>query len=340
MLNCYISYSHTDDKMKETLVLHLAPLERQGLLQLLDDRVMPGEEWQPTLDKRLSEAGIIIVLLSPGYLASHYCMEVEARRALERAVRGEIRLVPVILKRCDWHSTEFGRLQALPKNGRPISDWSKRADAYHGIVLAIRHVLNEESRSHPALPVEQTNMQDHITTISQHNQDQEDSAMTDLNVFISHSSRDAGIAKLLITLIRSALNLSSETIRCTSVNGFRLPAGIPTDEMLRKEIHKSRVFIALITPISIKSTYVLFELGARWGAQKPMIPLLASGANSKHLKGPLSAINVLSCDDPAQLHQFIDDLASVLQMPHDRATAYQKSIDELVEESRKEGGHA
>ena len=96
-----------------------------------------------------------------------------------------------------------------------------------------------------------------------------------LDIFISHSSRDENLAEKLIALIRSALNISAEKIRCTSLNGFRLPAGTTTNERLRKEIHDSKAFIALITPNSLKSMYVLFELGARWGAEKPMVPLIA-----------------------------------------------------------------
>jgi hypothetical protein len=72
----------------------------------------------------------------------------------------------------------------------------------------------------------------------------------DLDVFISHSSRDEEIAKRLITLIRSALNLPATSIRCTSVDGYRLPTGISTDERLRQEIHDSVAFIALLTPIA------------------------------------------------------------------------------------------
>ncbi|MFQ5570969.1 MAG: toll/interleukin-1 receptor domain-containing protein [Rhodothermales bacterium] len=154
-----------------------------------------------------------------------------------------------------------------------------------------------------------------------------------LEVFISHSGLDVKIAKRVITLIRAALNLPSETIRCTSVDGFRLPAGISTDERLRLEIHESRAFIGIITPNSLESVYVLFELGARWGARKSMIPLLACGVDVNTLKAPLSAINALSCDHPAQLHQFVEDLARILGKPLDRPAAYQKCIDELGKES-------
>ncbi len=156
-----------------------------------------------------------------------------------------------------------------------------------------------------------------------------------LDVFISHSSRDESIAERLVTLIRSALNLATDKIRCTSLNGFRLPAGTTTNERLRQEIYDSKAFIALITPNSLESTYVLFELGARWGTQKPMVPLLACGMTPVNLREPLSAINALNCSDAAQLHQFIADLADILEVDPDRPAAYQKHINELIKISEQ-----
>lgn len=155
-----------------------------------------------------------------------------------------------------------------------------------------------------------------------------------MRVFISHSSSDVEIAGLLITLLRNALNLSSEDIRCSSVDGYRLNVGVLTDVALRGEVHEAELFIGLITPNSIKSVYVLFELGARWGSEKTMFPLLASGLTSAHLEGPLRSINALDCSNRSQVEQFIDEAAKKLEVPGDRPAAYSAAIDELVEASR------
>ena len=151
-----------------------------------------------------------------------------------------------------------------------------------------------------------------------------------MRVFISHSGSDVEIAGLLITLLRNALNLSSEEIRCSSVDGYRLSAGASADDVLRHEVHDAELLIGLITPASITSVYVLFELGARWGAEKPMFPLLASGATWEHLEGPLSSINALDCSNKSQVQQFIEDAAKVLNAGADRPSAYLEVIDQLV----------
>ncbi len=154
-----------------------------------------------------------------------------------------------------------------------------------------------------------------------------------MRVFISHSDDDVEIAKPLITLLRSALNLRSNDIRCSSVDGYRLPAGASSDEVLRREVHDAELLVGLITPNSITSVYVLFELGARWGAGKPMYPLLAAGATWEHLEGPLSGINALDCSNASQVIQFVENAAEALGTNGGSASAYVDSVFELVKSS-------
>ncbi len=156
-----------------------------------------------------------------------------------------------------------------------------------------------------------------------------------LSVFISHSSKDEKLAAGLVDLLRSALNIPASEIRCTSVNGYRLPIGAETENQLREEVHQAKTFIGLITPSSIASAYVMFELGARWGAKLHLAPLLGNGADSSYLRGPLGSLNALNCEDVAQVHQLIDDLAHALGLSNRTPpAAYQRYVDELVETSK------
>lgn len=157
-----------------------------------------------------------------------------------------------------------------------------------------------------------------------------------IDIFISHSSKDARIARALIELLRIALNIPAERIRCTSVNGYRPPAGASTEEHLRQEVHEATVFIGLITQESIQSVYVLFELGARWGASQHLIPLIASEVGASVLRGPLSSLNALRSDDAGQIHQLITDVGSKLGRSQVNPAAYQENIEKLIQLSSEQ----
>jgi hypothetical protein len=140
-------------------------------------------------------------------------------------------------------------------------------------------------------------------------------------VLISHSSKDVDLATALIELLRAGLGLLATQIRCSSVDGYRLPAGVDTDDQLRKEVADAGVLVGLLTPNSLASTYVLFELGARWGTQRPMIPLLA-GVTPEEMRGPHRVLNALSCSSESQLIQFVEDTGRELNIEPQSSSSY------------------
>jgi hypothetical protein len=158
----------------------------------------------------------------------------------------------------------------------------------------------------------------------------EQNGVSNLRLFISHSSKDVPYVVALIHLLRSALTLPAEQIRCTSVDGYRLPGGADTQETLRTEIHASEAFIGVISENSLKSLYVTFELGARWGAKKHLLPLLGPGINATILSGPMADVTALQGDNPAQLHQLVQDLAKLLCIEPSGPASYQRQLDELL----------
>ena|SRR6266404_581961 len=151
-----------------------------------------------------------------------------------------------------------------------------------------------------------------------------------IDVFISHSSQDQALAERIVELLRSALNLRTDAIRCTSVDGYRLPVGADSDEQLREEVLGARSFVGILSSISLASAYVLFELGARWGVRKHLAPLLAHGMTAHALRGPIAGLNALSCESAAQLHQLVQDLGNVLGILPEAPQAYQAKIDAVV----------
>jgi len=151
-----------------------------------------------------------------------------------------------------------------------------------------------------------------------------------VDVFISHSSQDVQLATHIVDLLRSALNLRADQIRCTSVEGYGFPAGADFDSQLRDEALESRIFIGILSAFSLASAYVLFELGARWGAKQPIMPLLAPGTGPQVIKGPLTGLNVLSCENASQLHQLVSEVAHVLEISPESPAVYQRHIEAIL----------
>ena len=138
-LEVFYSYSHKDEKLKEKLETHLTALKHQGVITGWHDRMIEaGEEWEGKIDEHLNNARIILLLVSADFLASPYCYDVEVKRAIERHEVGSARVIPIILKPCDWEGTPFGKLQALPKDGKPITRWANRDEAFTNIVSGIK----------------------------------------------------------------------------------------------------------------------------------------------------------------------------------------------------------
>lgn len=165
---------------------------------------------------------------------------------------------------------------------------------------------------------------------SLHPVDKNHEPMSSLRLFISHSSKDVEYVEALINLLRSGLNLPAEQIRCTSVDGFRLPAGADAKVTLRREIHASEAFIGVVSKHSLQSQYVMFELGARWGAGKHLIPLLAPGTKVQDLSGPIADLNALQGYSAAQLQQLVQDLADALNITPSKPAAYQRQLEDVL----------
>lgn len=142
MANAFISYSHADEKSLERLHKHLAVLQRDGSLATWTDHaLLPGGNIGQEINAQLEVSDLFVALVSPDYLASNYCYEKEFTRALELAEKGQLRIVAVIVEPCDWLSTPLNKLLALPKDGKPIANWTNPNNAYLDVVTQLRRLL-------------------------------------------------------------------------------------------------------------------------------------------------------------------------------------------------------
>ena len=140
---------------EKNLETHLSILQANGVISSWHDHAIPaGKEWQDQIDERLNSAQIILLLISPDFLASKYCREVEVKRALERHKAGEARVISVMLRDVDWHGSPLSKLQVLPRDAKPVVNWPNRDQAFKDVTVGIRKVAEtlhraKVSRPHP-----------------------------------------------------------------------------------------------------------------------------------------------------------------------------------------------
>lgn len=150
----FFSYSHIDEALRDQLDVQLTMLKREGLLETWHDRrIVAGSELDEAIRDELERADVILFLVSPDFLASDYCYLKEAGRALERHKQGAARVIPVILRPCEWQRAPFGNLLAAPTDARPITKWPDRDEAFLDVARAIRRAVESLGKA-----VEQTTM--------------------------------------------------------------------------------------------------------------------------------------------------------------------------------------
>lgn len=141
-VSVFISYSHADQKLREELEKHLIILRRQGVIETWHDRkITAGTEWRDAIDEHLISARLILLLISPDFMASDYCYETEMQHALQRHESRQARVVPVILRQVMWDKAPFAKLAALPTDGKAVKTWENLDTALDDVARGIRAVV-------------------------------------------------------------------------------------------------------------------------------------------------------------------------------------------------------
>ena len=90
-MKAFISYSHKDEHFLERLKVHLAPIKRDKIIEEWSDVEIPaGSTLNSSINEALETSQIFIALISPDYLASTYCHDIEFKRAQLDEVTGAV----------------------------------------------------------------------------------------------------------------------------------------------------------------------------------------------------------------------------------------------------------
>jgi CheY-like chemotaxis protein len=150
-LQLFYSYAHEDAPLRDELDTHLALLRRRGVIAPWHDRrIAAGDDWRAGIDEHLERANLILLLVSPDFLASDYCYDVEMKRAMERHRSRQAAVVPVIARPVDLEGAPFADVQALPKDAKPVTTWPNRDEAWTDVAKGVRGLA--EKLSLPVAP--------------------------------------------------------------------------------------------------------------------------------------------------------------------------------------------
>lgn len=156
MPTVFFSYCHADEALRDQLERQLRILQRQGLIETWHDRrIGAGQDFAGEIDAHLEAAEIVLLLVSPDFLNSDYCYDVEMTRALERHEVGEAVVIPIILRDCLWHGAPFGKLLATPTDGRPVTQWPDIDHAFRLVAEAVQGAAKRIGAK-PATPARET----------------------------------------------------------------------------------------------------------------------------------------------------------------------------------------
>lgn len=97
----FIAYSKANADSLEEFILHLQPYRERGELDFFYDKELRmGDKWDEAIKKELLDSDILVCLISPHLLNTHYVTHLELPLAIEK----EMKIVPLVLEECDWTS--------------------------------------------------------------------------------------------------------------------------------------------------------------------------------------------------------------------------------------------
>ncbi len=152
-LSAFISYALEDYQLLKELEKHLALLHNQGFITTWSEQdISAGSAWETETETHLKNADIILLLISPDFMASKYSNSAEMQHIMNRHASGHSRVILVLLRAVDLEGAQFNRLRKLPDNGVPVisQKWPHLDEAFTNIAKGIRKVIEEiQSANNP-----------------------------------------------------------------------------------------------------------------------------------------------------------------------------------------------
>jgi hypothetical protein len=140
---CFLNVPE-DDEICEEVDKHLSILKRDGFITVwYASQLNAGAVSEIGIKEHLDNAHIVVILVSPDFIASPYCSTLWLEQVMQRHYVGHTHIIPVITRPVNFQGAPFDKLLALPKNGRSIATCRHKDQALLDVANEIRKVITE-----------------------------------------------------------------------------------------------------------------------------------------------------------------------------------------------------
>jgi len=150
-LQVVFSYAHEDEALRDRLGTHLSSLERAHLIECWHDRdIRAGTGWRDAINQAIARADVVLLLISPDFVASDYCFTIEMADALKRHAAGTALVIPVLLRPVVAAGLPWAELQGLPRDLRAVTLWPNLDEALADVARGVLEALETWSPARPS----------------------------------------------------------------------------------------------------------------------------------------------------------------------------------------------
>jgi nucleoside phosphorylase len=150
-LHVIITFVHEDRKYVKECRKYLQPLVDSNLITVWDEtQIFPGAEWRKEIEENVEKADIIIVFLSPDYIATPFTHSfslsiVETNDlAIKRSKEGKVKIWPILIRKCAWEKSAFAQFQLFNSNS-PVYEYEDSGYVWGELAIALERLTNVTS---------------------------------------------------------------------------------------------------------------------------------------------------------------------------------------------------
>lgn len=133
-------------------------------------------------------------------------------------------------------------------------------------------------------------------------------------IFLSHAAADVELVEAFETLLTKALNITSESIFCSSLEGQGVKKGGNFVDDIKGKAIEAKAVVALISPAYMESAFCLAELGAAWVLNAHRFPIVVPPNTFEVMKATLLGVVGVKIDEQTPLAQLLEEIGEALDL--------------------------